>query len=68
MVVFHEIHHLNTGKVEQKQGEFKGLNIIAEKCHNKNITRIKGLEIFGFDSSSKSEANPNSFICLQNTF
>ena len=47
-----------------RSGEFKGLNITAEKSHNKNITRIVGLDIFGFDPYSKSETNPSSFNCL----
>jgi hypothetical protein len=68
MVQYHEIIHLDTGKQEFRQGEFKGLHITAETSHNKNITRIMGLEQFGFDPHLKAENNPNSFQCLINYF
>lgn len=42
--------------------------MIAEKSHNKNITRIQGMELFGFDPASKSETNPDSYQSLINYF
>ena len=32
-----------------RPGTFKGLTIIGEKTHNKNVTRISGLEPFLFN-------------------
>ena len=36
-------NHLSK-KSELRMGHFKGMQIIAEKAHNKNITRVIGLE------------------------
>lgn len=40
----HIIENTITGEKSEHQGHFKGINIISEKAHNKNITKITGLE------------------------
>ncbi|CAD8149990.1 unnamed protein product [Paramecium pentaurelia] len=51
----YKIKNLRLNQSELKQGEFKGLQIIAEKQHNQQVNRIVGLEQFGFDHAGKVE-------------
>lgn len=45
----------DNSKQELKSGVFKGVHMIAEKAHNKNITRIQGIEQFGIDVTVMSQ-------------
>jgi hypothetical protein len=47
-----------------RPGEFKGLVVTAEKQHNKQVTTIVGLELFGFENSLKPD-NIYSFKHLE---
>jgi len=41
---YYRLVDLKTGESDTKAGKFKGLNILAEKAHNKNVTRVVGME------------------------
>jgi len=41
--------NLDTNEEYENAGPFMGIEIIAEKQHNKFVTKIIGLENFGFD-------------------
>lgn len=43
---YHHVYDKENGMDIFKEGQFKGINIIAEKANNKNITKITGLETF----------------------
>lgn len=43
---FHHVSDKENGIDNFKEGQFKGINIVAEKANNKNITKITGLETF----------------------
>ena len=43
---FHHISDKPNDFESFREGEFKGIQIFAEKANNKNITRLLGLEIF----------------------
>ncbi|CAD8055064.1 unnamed protein product [Paramecium sonneborni] len=51
----YRIKNLRLNQSELKQGEFKGLQLIAEKQHNQQVNRVVGLEQFGFDHQGKIE-------------
>lgn len=40
LTIGHVIENNITGEKTEHKGEFKGLTIIAERSHNKNITKI----------------------------
>jgi len=42
---------------------FKGISITAEKAHNKNITKLTGLEQFGIDLNDMSGKFQLKFAC-----
>lgn len=44
-------------------GSFKAVSITAEKAHNKNITKITGLEPFCFDLNDLSSQFQLKFAC-----
>lgn len=37
--------------------------MIAEKSHNKNVTRVQGLEVFGFDLQELSAKFQHKLAC-----
>lgn len=45
----YEIRNTKDKKVEVKNTAFKNIQLVAEKAHNKFITRLSGLEPFGVD-------------------
>ena len=45
----------------------KGITLIAEKSHNKNITRIMGLEIFKFNLSNLVNKFQLKYACSVST-
>lgn len=49
MLVYHKIQNISTKREDIKAGAFKGIQLTTEKAHNKNITRIIGLETYGFN-------------------
>lgn len=51
----HKIVHKKTKAEEIKAGEFKGLQIVVEKQHNKTVNRITGLETFGFTTKEDAK-------------
>ncbi len=63
LIAYHRIVSLSDGKSEVKQGAFKGIHLVAEKAHNKNITKINGLESFGFNLNSLSSKLQVKFAC-----
>jgi len=46
---YYKVNDLIAFKSDTKAGKFKGIHLIAEKAHNKNVTRITGMEQFGFN-------------------
>ena len=50
MLVYHKISNLTTKREDIKAGTFKGIQLTTEKAHNKNITRVIGLESYGFNT------------------
>lgn len=50
-----------------RAGVFKGITMTAEKAHNKNITKIVGLEQFGFDLEELSNKFQLKFACSVST-
>eukprot|EP01016_Furgasonia_blochmanni_P000252 TRINITY_DN1001_c0_g1_i1.p1 TRINITY_DN1001_c0_g1~~TRINITY_DN1001_c0_g1_i1.p1 ORF type:complete len:729 (-),score=327.94 TRINITY_DN1001_c0_g1_i1:179-2275(-) len=64
---FHRIRYLDTGKEEIKKGEIKPIHLIAEKAHNKNITRIAGLETFAFNINAMVTYFQVRFACSVST-
>jgi translation initiation factor 1 (eIF-1/SUI1) len=49
LLPYHKIIDKKTKTEEIISGPFKGIEIITEKSHNKFITKVIGLEGFGFD-------------------
>lgn len=64
---YHQIVDLQTGEQEIKGGAFKGINLVAEKSHNKNITRMVGLEPFKFNINSLVNKFQLKFACSVST-
>ena len=50
-------------KKKNRQGNFKGISITAEKAHNKNITKMVGLEQFCIDLNELSSKFQLKFAC-----
>lgn len=50
-----------------RAGNFKGISMTAEKAHNKNITKIVGLEPYGFDLEELSNKFQLKFACSVST-
>ena len=49
LTYFYKVIDLKTKKETVKQGKFEGVTIFAEKAHNKFVTRITSLGIFGLN-------------------
>lgn len=64
---YYRITDLRTGEEENKQGAFKGVTLVAEKSHNKNITRINGLEPYQFNVTSLVNKFQLKFACSVST-
>eukprot|EP01017_Pseudomicrothorax_dubius_P039988 TRINITY_DN6206_c0_g1_i1.p1 TRINITY_DN6206_c0_g1~~TRINITY_DN6206_c0_g1_i1.p1 ORF type:complete len:359 (-),score=135.95 TRINITY_DN6206_c0_g1_i1:197-1273(-) len=64
---FHKITDIETGSETVKPGKFKGITMVAEKAHNKNITKITGLEQFGFSLATLSKEFQTRFASSVST-
>lgn len=49
LTYLYKIIDLKTKKETIKQGKFEGINIFAEKAHNKFVTRVTSLSVFGLN-------------------
>jgi len=67
LLPYHKITDLQSGDEETKGGGFKGINLVAEKSHNKNITRMVGLEPFKFNINSLVNKFQLKFACSVST-
>jgi len=49
LLPYHRVINKKTNTEYEEQGKFRGIEIVTEKSHNKFLTKIIGLEAFGFD-------------------
>lgn len=67
MAPHYKIVDLKTKQEEVKAGAFKGITMVAEKSHNKSVTKIIGLEPFHFNISSLVSKFQSKFECSVTT-
>lgn len=62
-----EVTNLETGKSSLSQGNFKPVHLTAEKSHNKNVTKVVGLEKFEIKPTAISSSLQLKFACSVST-
>ncbi len=67
LIPYYKVVDLKTKEEEVKQGAFKGVTLVTEKVHNKNITKISGLEPFKFNFNNLVSTLQNMCGCSVTT-